>query len=53
MMTLHEDKKLFHEILKATAQALHIDILYVEKDYWITRSLEQLAHSPYADRVVF
>lgn len=53
MMTLHEDSKLFHEILDATAHAQHIDIRYVEKDYWITRSLGLLAQSPYADKVVF
>lgn len=49
MMTLHEDNKLFQEIIEATAQVQHIDVRYVEKDYWITRSLGLLAHSPYAE----
>jgi len=53
MMTLHEDNKQFREVLEATANAQGIDIRYVEKDYWITRSLGLLAQSPYADKVVF
>ena len=40
-------------MLTDTATAQHIDIRYVEKDYWITRSLGLLAQSPYAERVVF
>ena len=52
-MTLHEDKNLFLKLITDTAQAQHIDIRYVEKDYWITRSLGLLAQSPYADKVVF
>lgn len=53
MKTLHEDKNLFVKLITDTAQAQHIDIRYVEKDYWITRSLGLLAQSPYAERVVF
>lgn len=53
MMTLHKDIKQFREVLEATANAQGIDVRYVEKDYWITRSLGQLAQSPYAERVVF
>lgn len=53
MMTLHEDKNLFIKLLTDTAEAQHIDIRYVEKDYWITRSLGLLAQSPFAERVVF
>ena len=52
-MTLHENKNLFLQLIKDTANAQGIDIRYVEKDYWITRSLGLLAQSPYADRVVF
>lgn len=52
-MTLHENKNLFLQLIKDTADAQGIDIRYVEKDYWITRSLGLLAQSPYADRVVF
>lgn len=35
MMLLHENKHLFEQLLEDTAQAQHIDIRYVEKDYWI------------------
>ncbi len=52
-MTLHEDKNLFVKLITDTATAQGIDIRYVEKDYWITRSLGLLAQSPYAERVVF
>lgn len=52
-MTLHEDKDLFVKLITDTADAQGIDIRYVEKDYWITRSLGLLAHSPYAEKVVF
>lgn len=53
MMTLHEDKNLFVKLITDTADTQGIDVRYVEKDYWITRSLGLLAQSPYADRVVF
>lgn len=38
-MNLHEDKKLFADAVFATAEYLEINPVFVEKDYWITRSL--------------
>ena len=34
-MNLHEDKTLFAEAIKFTAQQLGIQDIYVEKDYWV------------------
>ena len=53
MSELHENKVLFRQVVSATAQALNIDHRFVEKDYWITRSLALLARSQYRDNMVF
>ncbi len=53
MSELHENKLIFRQVVLATAQAQNIDRLFVEKDYWITRSLAQLARSQYSDKMVF
>ena len=53
MSELHENNALFRQVVAATAQALDIDHLFVEKDYWITRSLSQLSRSPYFADMVF
>lgn len=53
MRELHENTVLFRQVVSATAQAQNIDRLFVEKDYWITRSLAQLARSPYHNDMVF
>ena len=34
-MKLHEDKKLFNEAIRATAQRMDILDIYIEKDYWV------------------
>lgn len=52
-MKLHEDKKLFSDILIATSQHLDIKLEFVEKDYWITLALKHLANSKYVDNAVF
>ena len=53
MSELHENKVLFRQVVSATAQAQNIDRLFVEKDYWITRSLALLSRSQYRDNMVF
>ena len=53
MSELHENKVLFRQVVAATAQAQHIDRRFVEKDYWITRSLALLARSQYRNNLVF
>lgn len=52
-MNLHEYKKLFADAVFATAEYLEIDPLFVEKDYWITRSLKLLAQSDSDNRAIF
>ena len=53
MKELHEDRALFGQLIQETARAQGIETLYVEKDYWITRSLSQLARSAYSENLVF
>ncbi len=57
-MKLHEDKELFSELILRASQpvttgGLGINAGFIEKDYWITRSLQQLARSLYTDNAVF
>lgn len=52
-MNLHEDKKLFADAVLATAEYLEINPVFVEKDYWITRSLRLLALSDCDNRAIF
>ena len=52
-MKLHSNKKLFSDIIRATAQGLSISELFVEKDYWITFALNNLSKSKYAPSSVF
>jgi predicted nucleotidyltransferase component of viral defense system len=52
-MKLHHDTKLFSDILRAAAQHLNINLVFVEKDYWITLVLSQLAESEYVEEIVF
>jgi hypothetical protein len=52
-MNLHTDTKLFSDTVRATAQHTGIREVFVEKDYWITLVLFQLAQSNYANQMVF
>lgn len=52
-MNLHEDKKLFADAVLATSEYLGINPVFVEKDYWITRSLRLLAQSDSDNRAIF
>ncbi len=52
-MNLHENKKLFTDAVLAAAEYLDIRPIYIEKDYWITRSLGLLAKNKNADRAIF
>lgn len=52
-MILHNDTKLISQTIRAASDYLKITSNYVEKDYWITRSLKLLSKSIYADSVVF
>lgn len=52
-MNLHEDKNEFKEAINMTAEALQIQRHFVEKDYWICRSLQLLMRHDAAHRAVF
>lgn len=52
-MTLHTDKKLFTDVLLATAEYFSILPIYIEKDYWITHSLSLMSQSNDAGKLVF
>jgi hypothetical protein len=50
-MNLHENKKLFTDAVFAASEYLDIRPVYIEKDYWITRSLKLMAQNPDADKM--
>ena len=52
-MRLHQDKKLFSDVLRLASQQLNIKLEFVEKDYWITYVLSHLAKSKYVAEAVF
>ena len=52
-MKLHKDKELFSTLVTLTAKSLRITPAFVEKDYWITLILYNLANSPYSSSIVF
>lgn len=52
-MNLHENKKLFTDAVLAASEYLDIRPVYIEKDYWITRSLKLLAQNANTDKAVF
>ncbi len=52
-MNLHENKKMFTDAVLAASEQLHIKTVYIEKDYWITRSLKLMAQNPNAERAIF
>ena len=52
-MILHEDKKIFQSAIQMTAAALNIKPHFVEKDYWICRSLQQMVRSDASHHAIF
>ena len=52
-MNLHNDKKLFRDTIRAAAQNLKINELFVEKDYWISLVLHRLSESKFYSDSVF
>ena len=52
-MNLHENKKTFAEAVTATAGHLNIKRHFVEKDYWICRTLQQMARTDTARHAIF
>lgn len=52
-MNLHENKSLFTDAVLSAAQHLGIKPSYIEKDYWITRTLKQMAEADKDKRAIF
>lgn len=52
-MKLHENRSDFKDAVTITAQQMHIKEEFIEKDYWITLVLSNLAKSEYASQAVF
>ncbi len=52
-MKLHEDKDVFEELVLTAADSMGLPQAYVEKDYWVTWVLANLAASSHCDDFVF
>jgi hypothetical protein len=52
-MRLHENKKLFTQAIRATAQQRGLLDIYIEKDYWVTLALKQIFSAPIGTEAVF
>lgn len=52
-MILHNHADYFKELIVTTANALSLPAIYVEKDYYVTRLLNNLSYSAYKDSLVF
>ena len=52
-MKLHEDKALFTQLLYFSANTLNIRPEFIEKDYWLTRSLQRMSQNQNTEKAVF
>lgn len=52
-MNLHENKELFIAAIEMADEVLHIKKHFIEKDYWICRSLQQMVRSDADHHAVF
>lgn len=52
-MRLHENEQLFRQAISATADKLGIDVVFVEKDYWVTYALKEIFNSKASEYTVF
>lgn len=52
-MNLHNNIKLFSDTVRAASQHLEIKLEFVEKDYWISLALYNLAGSAFVSETVF
>jgi hypothetical protein len=52
-MKLHQDKKLFTDAIRITAQQLNIPEIYIEKDYWVTYALHLIFNSSVKEEAIF
>ena len=52
-MRLHTDSERFTTLITFTADHFRIPQAFIEKDYWITRTLQRMSENPNAEKVVF
>ncbi|MEA4967981.1 MAG: nucleotidyl transferase AbiEii/AbiGii toxin family protein, partial [Bacteroidaceae bacterium] len=52
-MKLHQNKTLFRQAIRATADKMNIPDIYVEKDYWVTYTLFLISEYDIIKDVVF
>lgn len=52
-MVLHKDNELFAEIITEAAEYFGYELSHVEKDYWITKMLKEIASSEYKQQAFF
>jgi len=52
-MNLHENKKLFNEAVRSTAEYMGLQEIFIEKDYWVTLALKAILKSEHGSKVVF
>ncbi|MFV8339629.1 nucleotidyl transferase AbiEii/AbiGii toxin family protein [Flavobacterium sp. LB3P21] len=52
-MKLHENKLLFRQAVRFTAQQMNIPEIYIEKDYWVTFALHMIFHNEIGKHTIF
>ncbi len=52
-MQLHNNHTLFEQAVRATAQYMQLQEIYIEKDYWVTYALYAIFHSDIGKETVF
>ena len=52
-MKLHENRQLFADAVRMTAETMGIAPEFVEKDYWICLILQKLSRHPNSDSIVW
>lgn len=52
-MKLHSDKTAFKEVIALTAEHFGYEASHVEKDYWVSKILQDISLSEYVDKTYF
>ena len=52
-MRLHENKDLFNQAIRATAERMGILDIYIEKDYWVCYALKLIYESEIKHEAIF
>lgn len=52
-MKLHNNRELFSDAIRFTAQEMNLPLVYVEKDYWLTLALYEIFHSEIGKDAIF